>query len=246
MISIIKLDDINAEVTKKEIKHLHLRVCPPNGIVRVSAPFGMKHEKIHIFALSKLDWIRKQRQRIQIQTNEEPYKYINQEIHYFRGQSYQLKLLINNKSPFAELVKNVIFLHVPTYAGMEKRRSVLDEWYYQQLMLLLTPLIKKWEHRLEVSVKRFSIRNMKSRWGSCTPKTHSFRFNLELAKKPPECLEYIVVHELVHLLEASHNNRFKALMNQFYPDWKLCRQKLNGNRQKAKTPDKKNTLSSNS
>ena len=223
----IKLDDINAEVTKKNIKHLHLRVCPPNGIVRVSAPIRMDHKKILVFALSKLDWIRKQQQRIHNQTSEDQNKYINQEIHYFRGQGYQLKILINNKSPFAELKKNKIFLYVPIMADMEKRRSVLNKWYYQQLMILLPPLIKKWELRLDVSVKHFSIRSMKSRWGSCTPKTHSIRFNLELAKHSPECLEYIVVHELIHLLEASHNDKFKTLLNQFYPNWKLCRKELN-------------------
>jgi len=227
MISMIKLDDINAEVTKKNIKHLHLRVCPPNGIVRVSAPIRMDHKKILVFALSKLDWIRKQQQRIHNQTSEDQNKYINQEIHYFRGHGYQLKVLVNNESQFAELKKNKIYLHVPIMAGMEKRRSVLNKWYYQQLMILLPPLIKKWELRLDVSVKHFSIRSMKSRWGSCTPKTHSIRFNLELAKHSPECLEYIVVHELIHLLEASHNDKFKAFLNQFYPNWKLCRKELN-------------------
>jgi len=228
MISMIMLDDIDAEVTKKKIKHLHLKVCPPNGIVRVSAPLRMNQEKIRVFALSKLDWIRKQRLKIRNQVLEKPLKYINQETHYFKGHSYQLKVLENNKPPFAELVKNEILIHVPTGADMEKRRSVLNEWYHKQLMELLNPLIKKWELKLGVSVKRFSIRSMKSRWGSCTPKTHGIRFNLELVKKSPECLEYIVVHELVHLLEASHNNRFKALMDQFYPDWKLCRKELNG------------------
>ena len=228
MISMIMLDDIDAEVTKKKIKHLHLKVCPPNGIVRVSAPLRMNQEKIRVFALSKLDWIRKQRLKIRSQVREKPLKYINQETHYFKGHSYQLKVLENNKPPFAELVKNEILIHVPTGADMEKRRSVLNEWYHKQLMELLNPLIKKWELKLGVSVKRFSIRSMKSRWGSCTPKTHGIRFNLELVKKSHECLEYIVVHELVHLLEASHNNRFKALMDQFYPNWKLCRKELNG------------------
>ena len=238
MTLIIKLDDIDAEVTKKNIKNLRLRICPPNGDVRVSAPLRMNHEKIRVFALSKLDWIRKQRQRMRNLACEESFKYINQELHYYRGQSFQLKVIENNKSPFAELVKNEIFIHVSPMADMEKRRSVLNKWYCQQLMVLLTPLIKKWELKLDVSVKRFSIRTMKSRWGSCTPKAHSIRFNLDLVKKPPECLEYIVVHELVHLLEASHNNRFKALMDQFYPDWKICRKELNGIHLKAKMSDK--------
>ena len=118
-ISMIKLDDIDAEVTKKKIKHLHLKVCPPNGIVRVSAPHRMNQEKIRVFALSKLDWIRKQRLKIRNQVPEKPLKYINQETHYVRGHSYQLKVLENNKPPYAELVKNKILIHVPTGADME-------------------------------------------------------------------------------------------------------------------------------
>ena len=224
--TIIKLDDINAEVTQKKIKNLHLRVCPPTGHVRISAPFRMNQEKIRVFALSKLDWIRKQRQRIRNQVCELPDKYIDQETHYFRGKSYQLKVLENNCSPFAELIEKKIFLHVPWGADTKKKRSVLNEWYREQLMESILPLVKKWEVKLNVSVERFSIRDMKSRWGSCTTKTRSIRFNLELAKKSIECLEYIVVHELVHLLEASHNSRFKALMNQFYPNWKHYRKEL--------------------
>ena len=219
-ITIIKLDDINAEVTQKKIKNLHLRVCPPAGHVCISAPFRMNQEKIRVFALSKLDWIRKQQQRMSNQVCELPDKYIDQETHYFRGNSYQLKVLEYNCSPFAELIGKEIFLHVPLGTDTKKKRAVLNEWYRLQLMESIPPLVKKWEIKLNVSVERFSIREMKSRWGSCSSKTRRIRFNLELAKKTPECLEYIVVHELVHLLEASHNSRFKALMNQFYPNWK--------------------------
>ena len=224
--TIIKLDDFNVEVTQKKIKNLHLRICPPAGNVLISAPLLMNHEKIRVFLLSKLDWIIKQRQRIHDQVCKLPDKYIDQETHYFRGKSYQLKVLEYNCSPFAELIEKIIFLHVPFGADTKKKRSVINEWYREQLMESIPPLVKKWEIKLNVSVERFSIRHMKSRWGSCTTKTRSIRFNLELAKKSIECLEYIVVHELVHLLEASHNSKFKTLMDRFYPKWKFYRKEL--------------------
>ena len=203
-----------------------MRVYPPSGHVCISAPFRMNQEKIRVFALSKLCWIRKQQQRIRNQICKLPDKFVDQETHYFRGNRYQLKVLEYNCSPFAELIEKKIFLHVPLGADTKKKRSVLNEWYREQLMESIPPIVKKWEIKLNVSVERFSIRHMKSMWGSCTTKTSSIRFNLELAKKSIECLEYIVVHELVHLLEASHNSRFKALMNQFYPNWKHYRKEL--------------------
>ena len=155
-----------------------------------------------------------------------PERFLENESHYFCGQAYPLKIIINNNSPFAELSDQQIILNLSPNAPTAKRRAVLNEWYQGELMRLIPPLINKWENILNVSVTSFHIRSMKTRWGSCTPKTGRVRFNLELAKRSPECLEYIVVHELVHLLEASHNSRFKALMDQFYPDWRLCRKEL--------------------
>ena len=222
----IKLDDFDAEITHKKIRNINLRVCPPDGKVRISAPLHLSQEKISKFAIAKLDWIRKQRQKMHKKVYQIPDQYLNHEIHYFRGSSYPLRVIENNKSPFAEFVNQEIILNVPAEAQTEMRRSVLNEWYRQQLKQLIPPLINKWEIILNVFVSNFYIRSMKTRWGSCTPKTRKIRFNLELAKKSSQCLEYIVVHELVHLLEASHNNRFKALMNQFYPDWKLHRKEL--------------------
>ena len=155
-----------------------------------------------------------------------PEQFLENESHYFCGQAYALKIVINNNSAFAELTDQQIILNLPPDAGIAKRRAVLNEWYHGELIRLIPPLINKWENILNVTVTSFHIRSMKTRWGSCTPKTGRVRFNLELAKRSPECLEYIVVHELVHLLEASHNNRFKALMDHFYPDWRLCRKEL--------------------
>ena len=225
MNTIIKLDDFEAELSHKRIKNIHLRVLPPHGKVRISAPFRTKHEVIYKFAYSKLDWIKKQKIRIS-NNKHESFQYINQETHYFRGCQYQLKVQEKNEPPFVQLINNQIVLQVPDGADLETRRSVLQDWYHRQFEMVIPPLITKWESILNVSVRRFSIRSMKTRWGSCTPKTRSIRFNLELVKRAPECLEYIVVHELVHLLEASHNNKFKTLMDKFYPKWKFYRKEL--------------------
>jgi len=225
MNTIIKLEDIKAEVVHKNIRNIHLRVLPPDGKVRISAPFKTKNETIFKFAFSKLNWINKQRIRIRKSTYES-FQYINQEIHYFRGRQYQLKIQEKNETPGVQLFNNEIVLQVPDGANLETRRSVLQDWYHCKLEMMIPPLISKWESILNVSVRHYSIRRMKTRWGSCTPKTRSIRFNLELVKRAPECLEYIVVHELVHLLEASHNSKFKTLMDRFYPKWKFYRKEL--------------------
>ena len=225
MNTIIKLEDIEAEVVHKKIRNIHLRVLPPDGKVLISAPFRTKNEIIYKFAYSKLNWIRKQRIRIRKSTHES-FQYINQETHYFRGRLYQLKDQEKNEPPVVQLINNEIVLQIPDGADLETRRSVLQDWYHRQLEIKILPLIAKWESILNVLVRRFSIRSMKTRWGSCTPKTRCIRFNLELVKRAPECLEYIVVHELVHLLEASHNSKFKTLMDRFYPNWKNYRKEL--------------------
>ena len=221
----MKLEEIEAEVVHKDIRNINLRVLPPHGKVRISAPFRTKNKTIYKFACSKLNWISKQRIMIRKNTRQS-FQYINHETHYFRGRQYQLKVQEKNEPPVVKLLNNEIILQVPDGADLETRRSVLQDWYHLQLGMLIPPLITKWESILKVSVMRFSIRSMKTRWGSCTPKTRSIRFNLELIKRTPECLEYIVVHELVHLLEASHNSKFKTLMDRFYPKWKFYRKEL--------------------
>ena len=225
MHTIIYLDGIEAEVIYKKIRNIYLRVLPPDGKVCISVPFRTNKEIILKFAYSKLNWIRKQIARISKNAHES-FQYINHETHYFMGHKYQLKVREKNNIPSVQLVNNEIILKVPDRADIETKRSVLLDWYKQQLEMLITPLITKWESKLNVSVRRFSIRSMKTRWGSCTPKTRCIRFNLELVKRAPECLEYIVVHELVHLLEASHNSKFKSLMDRFYPKWKFYQKEL--------------------
>lgn len=222
----IKLDDIEAEVIRKTNKHIYLKVCFPDGKIKISAPLHMHLSKINKFALSKIDWIKKQQNKIYNKVKLIPDQYTNNETHFYRGKSYPLKIIDNNKFSFAELRNQEILLNIHDKANVEEKKLVLNEWYRKQLNLLIKPLIKKWERTLNVSVEKFYIRNMKTRWGSCTPKSRRIRFNLELAKTSPESLEYIVVHELVHLREASHNRKFKAMMDKFYPNWKIQRKEL--------------------
>ena len=221
----IKLGNIEAELVHKKIRNIHLRVLSPDGKVCISAPFRTNNEVIYKFAYSKLKWIKKQIIRIN-KNKHDLFQYINLETHYFRGRKYHLKVQEKNESPVVQIINNEIVLQVPDGADLETRRSVLQDWYHRQLEMIIPPLINKWESILNVSVRRFSIRSMKTRWGSCTPKTRCIRFNLELVKRAPECLEYIVVHELVHLLEASHNSKFKSLMDRFYPKWKFYQKEL--------------------
>jgi len=222
----IRLNNVEAYVIRKSIKNIYLRICIPDGRIRISAPFKLSIGEIKKFALSKIDWIKNQQNKIKNKIKVSPYKYVNNETHYYRGNPYPLKIVFN-KFAFAELRNKEILLNIPPGSITEDRKKVMEKWYRNQLMMLVPPLIKKWENILNVSVENFFIRRMKTRWGSCTPKSRRIRFNLELAKACPEILEYIVVHELIHLVEASHNSKFKALMDRFYPNWKYYRNELN-------------------
>lgn len=223
----IQLAEIVAAVTHKKIKHIHLSVYPPSGAVRISAPLRMNLDTIRVFALSKLSWIRKQQHKFRTQERETQREYLDRESHYVWGQRYLLHITHKNAAPEVNLCHTQLVLQVRPKADEAKRRSVLDEWYRQQLKQAIPPLLAKWESQLNVSVAQFIVRKMKTQWGSCTPASRTIRLNLELAKKPPHCLEYIVVHELVHLLEPSHNRRFIALMDQFLPQWRFYRDELN-------------------
>ncbi len=222
-----KLHGMDVEVIQKNIKNVHLSVYPPIGHVKVSAPATMSIELIRVYVISKLAWIRKQQAKLCAQAREAPRTYINKESHYFDGKRFLLKVVEREATPQVSCTHSQIVLQVRPGAAEEKKRAVLDAWYRQQLNEKVCALLKQWEKKLNVSVAKFMIRKMKTRWGSCSPAAHSIRINLELAKKPRECLEYIVVHELVHLLEPTHNNRFIGLMNRFLPKWRLYRDELN-------------------
>ena len=223
----IQLGDIAVDVTWKDIKHVHLSVHPPTGKVRIAAPLRMDLNTIRVFAISKIGWIRQQQRKLQAQERETPREYLDRESHYLWGRRYLLKLVEKDAPPGIELKHTRLLLQIRPGADAGKKQEVLEEWYRRQLKAAVPALISKWEPLIGVKVKRLFVQKMKTKWGSCSHRVGNIRLNTDLAKKPPECLEYMVVHEMVHLLEATHNNRFAALMDTFLPKWRFRREMLN-------------------
>jgi len=227
MAETIELGDIKVEVVKKDIKNIHLSVYPPAGRVRISAPSRMSLDTIRVFVISKLGWIKQQQQKFQSQARETPREYLDRESHYVWGKRYLLRVIESDTAPVVELKHSRMFLHVRPGTDAVKKQIIMEAWYREQLKQALPPLIAKWEPLMGVQVARFFVQRMKTRWGSCNPRARTIRLNTDLAKKPRECLEYVVVHEMVHLLEPTHNARFVALMDQFMPKWQFYRDVLN-------------------
>lgn len=223
----IQLKDMNVDVVLKDIKNVHLSVYPPDGKVRVSAPKGMKVDTIRVYVISKLAWIKKQQEKLRAQERQSPREMLERESHYYQGKRYMLEVVERQAKPVVELKHEYLVLYVRPGSNTAKRQEVLNQWYRQQLKDKVFSLIRKYEKISGVQVADFDIRKMKTRWGSCSFESGIIRINLELAKKPDECLEYIVVHEIMHLLEPSHNKRFIALMDHFMPKWQYYKDELN-------------------
>lgn len=223
----IQLGDITVEVTQKDIKNVHLSVYPPFGQVKIAAPERMELDTIRIYAISKLSWIRKQQAKIKAQKREAPREYLTKESHYYLGKRYLLKVIEHNSSPIVKLKHNTIELYIRPETDTAKRKEILEEWYRTQLKEMVPKYIAKWELNMGVEVNDFGIKKMKTKWGTCNIEAQRIWLNLELAKKPVSCLEYIVIHEMTHLLERNHNSRFAALMNRFLPNWKEVKEELN-------------------
>lgn len=223
----LELGDITIKVELKDIKNIHLSVYPPNGAVRISAPERMDLDTIRVFAINKLKWIKKQQTIFKNQERETPREYISKESHYFKGKRYLLEVIEHSHPPKVVLKHNTIQLYIKPNTSFEKRRAILEEWYREQLKNLLPSITSKWERKIGVQANVFGIRKMRTKWGSCNTEKKRIWLNLELAKKPVECLEFIIVHELVHLLERSHNERFVKYMNEFMPKWRFHRDELN-------------------
>jgi predicted metal-dependent hydrolase len=218
---------MTVDVVFKDIKNVHLSVHPPTGRVRISAPRRLSLDTLRVYAISRIDWIRRNQKKFQEQERETKREYPDRESHYVWGRRYLLKVKEENRPPSVELRHNQIVLTVRPGGDMEKREAVLTAWYREQLRNAVTPLIANWEPVLGVKVDRCSVQKMKTKWGSCTPERQTIRLNTELAKKPQECLEYVLVHEMVHLLEPSHNATFVSLMDKFMPQWHHFRDELN-------------------
>lgn len=207
----INLGGIVLEVTKKDIKNIHLSVYPPAGKVRISAPLRMKTDTIRVYAISKLDWIKRQQKKLRAQARETPREYIDRESHYLWGKRYLLKVLEHDAAASMEIKHSKLIIRVRPGTSAEKKREIIEEWYRDQLKTDVPKIIAKWQPLMGVDVKRFFVQRMKTKWGSCNHRIGNIRLNTELAKKPRECLEYIVVHEMAHLIEPTHNDRFIVL-----------------------------------
>lgn len=227
MVTRLKLGTIAADVVLKDIKNVHLSVYPPDGRVRISAPSRMKLDTIRVFALSKLTWIKQQQKKLREQERETPREFIQRESHYVWGKRYLLVVKEADEAPLIELTPSRMLLRVRPETDETKRQEIVDAWYRDQLKRAVVPLLARWEPRIGVTVNQVFVQRMRTKWGSCNPRSGNIRLNTDLAKKPRECLEYIVVHEMVHLLEPTHNARFVALMDQFMPKWQHHRQTLN-------------------
>jgi hypothetical protein len=223
----LQLGNLAVDVVQKDIKNVHLSVHPPHGRVRIAAPLQMSMNTIRVFAISKLDWIKDQQRKLRAQEREPAREYVDRESHYVWGKRYLLEVVEAEQSPSVELKHNKLLLNVRPATGERKRQAIMDSWYREQIRSAAPELIAKWEPLMGVSIPRFFVQRMKTRWGSCNPSTQSIRLNTDLAKKPRECLEYIVVHEMLHLLEPTHNARFVALLDRFMPRWHFHREVLN-------------------
>ncbi|MDY0222675.1 MAG: SprT family zinc-dependent metalloprotease [Desulfobacterium sp.] len=225
--STFQLGELPIEVVHKNIKNVHLSVYPPNGKVKVSAPLHMELEIIRVFVISKLSWIKKQQKKLKNQEREAPRDFVERESHYYLGKRYQLRVIEADEKPRVELNHKYLTLFVRPESDQSKRQEILNQWYRNQLKQYIPKLIRQYEKIMNVNVAEFGVKRMKTKWGTCNSEDRRIWINLELAKKPPECLEYIVVHEMVHLLEDSHNNRFTTLMDLFLPKWRLYKDELN-------------------
>lgn len=227
MKSLFQVGGIEVEVVRKDIKNVHLSVHPPKGRVTVAAPAYMKLENIRLFVIAKVAWIREQQKRLQLQDRETSRVFLNRESHYVWGQRYLLKLVEVEDTPKIELKHGRMIFQTRPGTVLIKKQEILDEWYRGMVREAVQAKITKWEKKIGVAVNRVFVQKMKTKWGSCNPVAGNIRLNTDLAKKPSECLEYILVHELLHLMEPNHNDRFIKLMGQVMPKWRSHRQLLN-------------------
>lgn len=227
MTETLHLGDIAVDVILKDIKNIHLSVLPPLGKVRIAAPQRMDLDIIRVFAITKLTWIKSQQKKLREQQRETPREYIDRESHYVWGKRYLLRIIEADAASQVELKHNKMILQLRPGSGSEKRQAVVDAWYREQLKATAPAFVAKWEKLLGVSMGKLFVQKMKTRWGSCSPGPGNIRLNTELAKKPVPCLEYIVAHELAHLPERHHNERFVALMDAHMPQWRQYREILN-------------------
>lgn len=227
MTETIELGDISIRITRKAIKNVHLTVHPPDGRVTLAAPTGTRLEVARAYAISKLKWIQDQQEQLRTQAREAPRQYVERESHYLWGRRYLLTVAEEDAKPRVSLDHRRIHLTVRPGADQAKRAQVIHEWHKALLHEFVPQVIQKWEDRLGVKVSGYFLQRMKTKWGSCNHDAGHIRLNTELVKKPKDLVEYVIVHEMVHLLEPTHNEHFVVLLDKHYPTWKEVRAELN-------------------
>ncbi|OAM30827.1 MULTISPECIES: M48 family metallopeptidase [Eikenella] len=223
----MQIGTLSIEIRRKSIKNLHIAVLPPHGSVRVSAPLKMSDDAVRMAVASRLTWIKKQQRAFENQARESRREMVSGESHYLWGKRYLLEVLPTTGKHRLEITHHKIKLFVGKKTAQDKQMAVLEKFYRNELKREIAKLLDFWQEKMGVRASRFGVKKMKTLWGSCNTQTGSIWLNLELAKKPPQCLEYIVVHELTHLLERHHNERFMAHMDAFLPNWQSTKQLLN-------------------
>lgn len=227
MTETIQLGEINIHVTRKAVKNVHLSVHPPEGHITLVAPSGTRLDVVRAYAISKLPWIRKQRKKLLAQERESPRQFVSRESHYLWGRRYLLEVVEKNGKPSVTLDHKRIVLSVRPGSDQFKRAEVMHEWHKQTLHESIPSIIDKWQKRLGVHVSGYYLQRMKTKWGSCNHRAGNIRLNTELVKKPKDHLDYIILHEMAHLIEPTHNDRFLAILSEHYPGWREAREELN-------------------
>lgn len=225
----LEIAGIEIDLVRKAIKNIHLAVYPPDGRVRIAAPEQMTDDSIRLFAISRLPWIKKNRRKFEEQTREPHLEYVEGESHYYQGHRYLLHIIEHTGNNRVRLRnKKYMDLYVKPGATRDQKERALREWYRRELKKTIPPLLEKWEAIIGVKAADWGVKLMHTKWGTCSTDARRIWLNLELAKKPIACLEYILAHELIHLHERNHTDRFIALMDRYMPDWRLQREVLNG------------------
>ena len=227
MTETIQMGEISVQVTRKAIKNVHLSVHPPDGRVTLVAPTTTRLDVARAYAISKLGWIRNQQEKLRNQARETPRKFIERESHLIWGRRHLMTINHADAKPCVTLDHKRLTLTVRPGADAQKRAEVIHEWHKSLLHSVVPALIQKWEPKLKVNVSSYFLQRMKTKWGSCNPRDKNIRLNTELVKKPKDLLEYVIVHEMAHLLEPTHSERFVALLDKHYPSWREARAELN-------------------
>jgi predicted metal-dependent hydrolase len=222
----LQIRDISVEFTRKNVKNINLRITQPEARIKVSAPNTMPVELVYAFVISKYDWILSHKEKLRERNDKTPSHYSDGELHYYQGQSLALKIVNSSSTPEVMVSGDTLELYINNDSSVEKRKFAIEAWYRRELKQHIPILISKYEQLMNLKVEKFGVKKMKTRWGTCNPRAKRIWLNLALAKKPIDCLEYVVLHEMTHFLEAKHNQRFYSFVDQYMPEWKMAEKKL--------------------